>query len=85
MVTVNTKKINNGYLMDVRCLSTDEKPTVTPTPNGYLQPGYFVEIQNGTPLIEIDTGKKYLFDGASKTWKEIESSVVITPASGVEF
>ena len=76
MVTVNTKNgfLVNGQLVsssDVRCLSRDAKPTTG--------------IQNGTPLIEIDTGKKFLFDAESSTWKEIDSSVVITPASGVEF
>lgn len=39
---------------DVRCLSTDIKPTTGMT--------------NGSSCIEIDTGNIYFFDGDSKTW-----------------
>ena len=41
---------------DIRCLSTDEKPTK--------------HINNGSILIEIDTGKRYIFDYESKEWNE---------------
>ena len=75
MVTVNKRyQYFNGELntlCDIRCLSDDTKPTEN--------------IPNGASCIEIDTGKKFLFDAESSTWKEIDSSVVITPASGVEF
>ena len=70
MITVNKRLLWDRWVFDVRCLSTDEKPA---------------DVPNGTPCLEIDTGKKYLFDGDSKTWKEIDSAVVITPAAGVEF
>lgn len=39
---------------DVRCLSTDTKPTVG--------------ITNGSTCLEIDTGDIYIFDGESQTW-----------------
>ena len=39
---------------DVRCLSTDTKPTTG--------------ISNGSTLLEIDTGDVYIFDGEGKTW-----------------
>lgn len=39
---------------DVRCLSTDTKPTVG--------------ITNGSTLLEIDTGDIYIFDGESQSW-----------------
>lgn len=49
----------DGTLVEIemRGLSTDEKPTEN--------------IVNGTVFIEIDTGKVFMFDGTSKTWKEI--------------
>ena len=46
---------------EIRCLSTDTKPTK-------IGDKY---IDNGSQLIEIDTGKIFLYDLASKTWKEI--------------
>ena len=48
-------------IAELRCLSTDTKPTKV---------GDKI-IDNGSQLIEIDTGKIYLYDLASKTWKEI--------------
>ena len=71
MVTIyNIKKsemINhpNGevfYLLELRGLSTDEKP---------------IEIENGTSengsvFIEIDTGDVYIFDAENKEWIVIE-------------
>lgn len=41
---------------DIRCLSTDEKP--------------IKHINNGSILIEIDTGKRYIFDYEAKIWSE---------------
>jgi hypothetical protein len=67
MVTIyNIKKsemINhpNGevfYLLELRGLSTDEKPTTIE--NG--------TIENGSVFIEIDTHNVYIYDGVSKEW-----------------
>lgn len=71
MVTIyNIKKsdmINrpNGevfYLLELRGLSTDEKPVEII--NG--------TIENGSVFIEIDTGDVYIFDAENKEWKVIE-------------
>ncbi len=71
MVTIyNIKKsemINhpNGevfYLLELRGLSTDEKPVEIE--NG--------TIENGSTFIEIDTGDVYIFDAENKEWKVIE-------------
>lgn len=70
MVTIyNIKKsemINhpNGevfYLLELRGLSTDVKPTTIK--NG--------TIENGSSFTEIDTGDKYLYDLESKKWNNI--------------
>lgn len=45
---------------ELRGLSTDTKPTEIDDKT----------IGNGCVFIEIDTGKLFFFDGASKTWKE---------------
>ena len=42
--------------VELRGLSTDTKPT---------------DVGNGSVFIEIDTGTIYMFDAASKQWKEI--------------
>jgi len=70
MITIskneNTKiKGNDRYiLVELRGLSTDEKPTV-----------YDEEIDsyidNGSTFIEIDTGKIYFYDLENNQWKEI--------------
>ncbi len=72
VVSTNRRVLGGEVYNDVRCLSTDEKPT---------------DVKNGSTLVEIDTGKGYLFDADSKAWKQIPqgSSVVINPASGVSF
>lgn len=59
MITVNRRIMYGEAFNDVRCLSSDEKPTV--------------EIVNGSVLTEIDTGKRYLFDADSRTWHEFSS------------
>lgn len=69
MITINKRLVYDHYEYDVRCKSTDEKP---------------IDLTNGTPLIEIDTGKKYLFDGETGEWSEVSSSLIIS-ANGVEF
>lgn len=38
------------------CLSTDEKPVGN--------------VENGSQLIEMDTGKVYLYDAENSEWKE---------------
>ena len=42
---------------DIRCMSTDEKPTVN--------------IPNGSTCIEIDTGKVYMYDITGNEWHEV--------------
>lgn len=42
---------------DIRCLSTDDKPT-----SG---------VKNGSTLVEIDTGSTFLFDAENKVWNEV--------------
>jgi CRISPR/Cas system CSM-associated protein Csm4 (group 5 of RAMP superfamily) len=69
MITIskneNTKiKGNDRYiLVELRGLSTDEKPTV-----------YDEEIDsyidNGSTFIEIDTGKIYFYDLENEQWNE---------------
>ena len=73
MVSINRRTLYGEVYNDVRCLSTDEKPTEN--------------IKNGSTLVEMDTGKGYLFDADGKAWRQIPqgSSVVINPASGVSF
>ena len=64
MVTIyNVKKTsgeneNPKFLVEVRCLAADEKPTS-------LENG---EIENGSQLIEIDTQDVYLYDYSTKSW-----------------
>ena len=67
MVTIyNIKKSEmlnhpNGevfYLLELRGLSTDEKPTTIE--NG--------TIENGSVFIEIDTQEVFIYDGENETW-----------------
>lgn len=73
MVSVNRRAQYGQVFNDVRCLSTDTKP--------------LEGIKNGSTLIEMDTGKGYLFDADGGTWRQIPqgSSIVINPAAGVSF
>ena len=48
-------------LMELRGLSTDEKPTEINN----------TKIDNGSVFIEIDTGKVYMFDLENAQWGEI--------------
>ena len=62
MVTFKTRDFNynpNGSKNRVEgeCLSTDTKPTT--------------DIANGSILIEMDTGKIFMFDATNSTWREI--------------
>lgn len=67
MITIikERKKVirqSSGHiLVEIRCLSTDEKPTTC----------YNETIENGSKLIEIDTGKMYLFDLENEQWREV--------------
>ena len=59
----NLKTINNEIAanMELRGLSTDEKPTEI---NNII-------IDNGSMFIEIDTGKLFLYDLENEEWEEI--------------
>jgi hypothetical protein len=54
MVSINRRVLYGSVYHDVRCLSTDEKPTQ--------------DIRNGSTLVEIDTGETYLFDAEAGIW-----------------
>ena len=56
MVTIFKYITGGGQVQEVRCLSTDDKPT---------------DVLNGSTCIEIDTGKLYMFDKESSEWKEL--------------
>ena len=60
MISVNRRTLYGEVYNDVRCLSTDEKPTEN--------------INNGSTLVEIDTGKRYIFDASSLAWNEVVQS-----------
>ena len=63
MVTVYRKDgvSNEGQELELRGLSTDEKPT---TLDG-------AKVDNGAVFIEMDTGKIYMYDQENEQWKEI--------------
>ena len=58
MITYNKASEKGMYkrYVEGNCLSTDEKP--------------IENIANGSILMEMDTGKLYMFDEENKTWKE---------------
>ena len=64
MISVNYEKWvsktspggRSKYYREGECLSTDTKPT-----NGWA---------NGSKLIEMDTGKLFMFDEANIQWRE---------------
>lgn len=58
-VTKSTQFTQNTVLIEGVCLSTDTKPTTG--------------IANGSTIIEINTGKTYMFDEDSSEWDEIGS------------
>lgn len=68
MVTIySTKQIrmNEGKeysVLELRGLSTDEKPTELNDKQA---------VDNGSVFIEIDTGKLFFYDLDSETWKEV--------------
>ena len=59
VISANRRVLYGEVYNDVRCLSTDEKPT---------------DVLNGSVLTEIDTGKAYLFDAEGKAWHEMPTS-----------
>lgn len=67
MVTIynikrNDLKNDKSYILcEVRCLSTDEKPT-------QIEENI---IENGSQLIEIDTGNVFIYDLTSEEWQGI--------------
>ena len=54
MVTIFRRIIYDQWKHEVLCLSTDTKPTET--------------IANGSELLEMDTGKVFVFDRQNMTW-----------------
>lgn len=48
-------------LVDIRGLSTDEKPTEA----------YNKDIDNGSTFMEIDTGDIYFYDKENNEWKKV--------------
>lgn len=65
--TENVRFTPNGKVgsMDLRGLSTDEKPTTIG------EGKYGTIVDNGSSFIEIDTGKIYLYDFDNETWDEV--------------
>lgn len=59
MISTNKRRLYGEVYNDVRCLSTDEKPT---------------DVKNGSTLVEIDTGDVYMFDAEGVTWNQLPSS-----------
>lgn len=55
------KPTGNFILVELRGLSTDEKPTEIDEKL----------VDNGSTFIEIDTGKIYMYDLENEEWKEI--------------
>lgn len=65
VTTTDSQTLDNKAIL--AGLSTDTKPTHIPeTPN--------VDIPNGSEFIEIDTGKRYLFDSVNNKWYEQPAS-----------
>lgn len=56
MVTINKKTVGDHYEYEVKCLSTDEKPS---------------DLPNGTQLIEMNTGKVKMYDAENDQWLEL--------------
>lgn len=59
-ITKSSQFTQNTVLIEGVCLSTDTKPTTG--------------IANGSTIIEINTGKTYMFDEEGSEWDEIGSS-----------
>lgn len=64
MITIYSQKDgdnNKKMEVELRGLSTDTKPKVIKG----------ATVENGSIYIEIDTGKMFMYDLDSETWKEI--------------
>ena len=63
MITVYKKDgvSNEGQELELRGLSTDEKPTTLDGAN----------MDNGAVFVEMDTGKIYMYDQENEQWKEM--------------
>ena len=59
MISVNRRRLYGQVYNEVRCLSTDDKPT---------------DVRNGSICIEIDTGTKYVFDKGGGTWHKLPAN-----------
>lgn len=69
--------LTNDFCIALNGLSTDAKPTLD-------------KKSNGSSFMEIDTGKKFLYDGEHQTWHEIKtsgsgSSVVYLAGDGISI
>lgn len=51
----------DGFI-EIRGLSTDVKPTT--------KIDSITSVENGAAFLEMDTGKVFFFNGATKTWSE---------------
>jgi hypothetical protein len=78
MVTIYKKLIYDRWQFTVTCLSTDTKPTTV-----FLY-GRDNPITNGSRLVEINTGKRYLFNGDEEEWTEV-SEAAYDYANGEDF
>ena len=56
-MVVNFRESGEIFRVDGKCLSTDEKPT---------------DVENGSSLIEMDTGTLYFFNETEKQWLPFE-------------
>lgn len=71
MVSIEKILTYDKRIYKVYCLSTDTKPVD--------------EIPNGSTLVEIDTGYKYMFDANSKAWIDHGSDLIYPDADNIEF
>lgn len=55
--------VTGDKVQEIRCLSTDTKPT-----NSNLKDGV---MPNGTILLEMDTGKVFMFDYDNQRWIDL--------------
>lgn len=56
-ITKTGRMINGKTVCEIACLSTDTKPTEG--------------IENGSLVLEMDTGKIYAFNETASTWVEV--------------
>lgn len=66
MVTINWRRLSEGWACEVSCLAGDEKPIEGYPPGIY--PAGPVPIPNGARLTELTTGEEFRFDGAAREW-----------------